>query len=192
MDVNAITPNDSLVLGENDSESIQNAISHAISCGLNSITIPRKNIRTGGQVWEISKAILLPSNFTIILSNCHLRLVDGVYDNIFRNENVYSDNACKKEGTQQGITIRGEGYAVLDGGKTNFLFENNYKTVDTGNVKAGMRVNNLILFHNVDGFVRENFEVRDMGRGTSRSQGMETGRLVKEEGGGGKEKRESV
>ena len=38
----------------------------------------------------------------------------------------------------------------------------------------------------------ENFEVSDMGRGTSRSRGMETRRLVKEEGGGGKEKRESV
>ena len=154
-----ITPNDMNVIGKNDSESIQNAVDYAVKNGINSIKIPRKNMRTNAQVWEISKAILLPSNFTVLLSNCHLRLADGVYDNIFRNENMYSDIACTKEGEQQNIVIKGEGYSILDGGKTNFLFETNRKFVELENKRAGMRVNNLILLHNVNGFVLENLVV---------------------------------
>ena len=61
-----ITPNDMNVIGKNDSESIQNAVDYAVKNGINSIKIPRKNMRTNAQVWEISKAILLPSNFTVV------------------------------------------------------------------------------------------------------------------------------
>lgn len=157
----SITPNDSKFWGKNDSETIQNAINYAEMSGINCIKIPKKNVRADKIVWEITNAILLPSNFTVILSNCHLRLADGVYDNIFRNRNMYSDISCKKAGEQQNIVIKGEGYSILDGGNTNFLFETNRKSIKIANEKAGMRVNNLILLHNVNGFVLENFEVKD-------------------------------
>ena len=37
--------------------------------------------------WEISEAIRLPSNFTLILEDAHLRMADSVYSNMFVNEN---------------------------------------------------------------------------------------------------------
>lgn len=161
MRYDAITPNDNGIMGACDSESIANAIKFAIKQGEKEIVIPRKNERTDGQIWEISETILLPSDFTVILDNCHLRLADGVYANIFRNENVFTEKSRTPEGEQKNITIRGEGYAVLDGGRTNFLLESNFSTVDTGNPLAGMRINNLILLHNVNGFRLENFELRN-------------------------------
>ena len=36
--------------------------------------------------WEIDRAVRLPSNITLILENCHLRMADGVFSNMFLNE----------------------------------------------------------------------------------------------------------
>ena len=36
--------------------------------------------------WEIDEAVRLPSNLTVILEDCHLRLADGSHTNIFVNE----------------------------------------------------------------------------------------------------------
>lgn len=168
--LNYISPNDKNLMADCDSQSIQNAINFAKKSGVNKVVIPRKNMRTGLPVWEISKTILLPSDIEIILSNCHLRLADGVFCNIFRNENMYSSLANTIEGEQRNIHIRGEGYAVLDGGKTNYLFETNIKDMfqNDDKLKASVshenesiRINNLVLFHNVNGFSVENIEVRE-------------------------------
>lgn len=167
---NYISPNDERVVSQCDSDSIQNAINIAKETGVNKVIIPRKNLRTGETIWRITKTILLPSNIEIILSNCHLRLEDGVFCNIFRNENMYSSISKTLAGEQHDIYIRGEGYAVLDGGKTNFLLETNTKEMFQNNKTLklsashpteSIRINNLILFHNVKGFAVENIEVRE-------------------------------
>lgn len=161
MSKNYVTPNDAGIIGKDDSESIQNAVDYAKASGLDKVVIPHKNERSGGGIWMIKRAILLPSYITVVLDNCRLRLADGVFDNIFRNKNTYTDIDCKRSGEQSGIAICGEGHAVLDGGKTNFLFEFNVNRFAEVNSLAGMRVNNLIFLHNVNDFRLENFEVKD-------------------------------
>ena len=85
MDEFLVTPNLSQLMGDSDSESIQNAIDYAVRIGVNSVTIPRINRRTGKPLWVIDRAVILPSEMEIVLDNCCLRQADGCFDNIFRN-----------------------------------------------------------------------------------------------------------
>ena len=98
--------------------------------------------------WEIDEAVRIPSNFTLILENCYLRLKDGSYTNVFVNEHHNTDLGRTIEGTDRNISIIGRGEVILDGGKYNGLSEKNHS-------KDGLPPiwkNNLILFSNVDGF----------------------------------------
>ena len=164
-----VSPNSPELIGRDDSESIQNAVDFAVEAGINKVVIPCLNCRTGKPVWIISRAILLPSDITVVLSNCCLRLEDGVYCNIFRNKNMYTALSLSEQGEQTNIHIIGEGYAVLDGGKTNYLFEANLseelllnkELIASQHENEGMRINNLIIFHNVKNFSIENIEVKD-------------------------------
>ena len=83
-----ISPNDPRYMGRDDSESIQNAIDAAEASGIRTVIIPRICDRTGRDEWIITKSILLPSDITVILDDCHLTLADGIYENIFRNKNM--------------------------------------------------------------------------------------------------------
>ena len=98
--------------------------------------------------WEIAEAVRIPSNFTLILENCHLKMADGVYSNMFVNQNHDTDLGRTVAGTDRNISILGRGEAILDGGNYNGLSETTAK-------QEGMPPiwkNNLILFTNVDGF----------------------------------------
>ncbi len=127
-----------------DSIMIQRAIDYAEKNGINSISIPRINSRTKKHYYLIDTTILLPSKMTVYLYDCHLILADGVYENIFRNKNLYTDIGLTKEGEQNNINLLGFGNAVLDGGKDNGLREQNW-TED----KPNPRTNCLILLCNV-------------------------------------------
>ncbi len=155
--LNYITPNDVGVLSDNDSASIQNAVDRASESGLNTVVIPRLNGRTGEAKWVISETILLPDDITVILDNCHMIMADDVIANMFRNKNMYTEISRSKAGTQHNITIRGEGYAILDGGKPNGLFEMTSSKFGLPSI----RYNNLILMQNVDGFCVENIRVQN-------------------------------
>lgn len=98
--------------------------------------------------WEIAQAIRLPSNFTLILQDCHLRMADGVFSNLFVNEHHDTDLGKCISGTDRNINIIGRGEAILDGGKYNGLSE---KT-QCQNGFPPIWKNNLLLFTNVDGF----------------------------------------
>ena len=96
----------------------------------------------------IEEALRIPSNFTLILENCHLRMADGYFSNIFVNEHHDTDLGRTTEGTDRNISIIGRGEAILDGGEYNGLSE---KT----QMKNGLPPiwkNNLVLFTNVNGF----------------------------------------
>ena len=160
-----ISPNTYSLWGKNDSTSIQNAIDYAAKTGVNRVIIPRKNARTGESRWVISESILLPSHMTVILDNCYLVLADNSYCNFFRNAN-FGSHTLEEE--QCDISIRGEGYPILDGGNPNSLAEgldwqlSAKKKDSSGNeIDVGIRINNMILFHNVRDFVIENLEVRN-------------------------------
>lgn len=98
--------------------------------------------------WIIDEAVRIPSNFTLILEDCHLRLADGSYTNIFVNEHHGTELGRTVAGRDRNITIIGRGEAILDGGEYNGLSERNYS-------KDGLPPiwkNNLLLFTNVEGF----------------------------------------
>ena len=139
---------------ESDSATIQNAINAAAAASgkRRAVVIPRANARTGGDVWNIEKTLLLPNEITIFLDGCHLRLADGVYENIFRNVNMYADGYQKPENEQHGIRIVGLGDATLDGGLDNGLREQLW-TEDKPLPQTGC----LILFSHV-----RDYEIRDI------------------------------
>lgn len=138
-----------------DSSAIQDAIKKATDTGINCVVIPKKKSPQGFTHWEIDKTILLPSDITIILDGCHLRLKDGVYENIFRNDNLYKTDTYTIDKEQTNIRIIGRGDAVLDGGNHNGLTE----AVSCQNGMPHIRNNTLILLHNVNGYVLEGFKL---------------------------------
>lgn len=149
------TPND--FLQGSDSERIQAAVNAAKDCGCGLVKIPRLNAVSGKQIWIIEKTILLPSDMTVILSNCHLRMADGVICQMFSNSNDLSDIGNTIEGEQRNIRIIGEGNAILDGGEENPVNEVTGKK----NGLPSVRNNVTIGLHNVSGFVLDNFTIRD-------------------------------
>ena len=119
---------------------IQSLIREGIEGGSRTATI------TG--VYEIEEAVLIPSDFTLILRDCHLRMADDTYDNMFRNEGC-GDVLTRTAGAgNRSIKILGEGEAILDGGKYNGLSERNAGR----DGRPPMQVNHLLLFSNVEGF----------------------------------------
>jgi len=153
-----LNPNDPRFMADSDSRSIQNAVNAAENGPCRTVIIPRRNERTGLDEWIIDKTILLPSDITVILDDCHLTLVEGVYENIFRNKNMYTEISLKPEGKQRGIRIIGRGEAVLDGGKGNDLRESTSRK----DGRPHVRFNNFVLLNNVHDYVLENFKCVNM------------------------------
>ena len=136
--------------GSTDAETIQNAIDYAEKTGLSRVTIPRHNPRTGENIWIISKTILLPSDMTVVLEDAHLRLADGVLENIFRNRNCRTEKGNTIEGEQKNIRILGSGNATLDGGKHNGFVEQMIR--ENPGKYPPLSVNLLVFLHNVRDF----------------------------------------
>ena len=153
-----LSPNDPRFQADSDAVSIQNAINAAEEGDIRTVCIPRICARTGKPEWIIDKSILLPSNITVLLDDCHLILKAGVYENIFRNKNLYTDIDIKPEGKQSGIRIIGMGDAILDGGEGNDLTE----ATSLKDGRPSIRFNNFILLHNVDNYVIENISCVNM------------------------------
>ena len=100
------SPNMPECMADTDSKSISNAVRLAVENNIGKIIIPRKNARTGNARWDIDSAILLPSDIHVVLDNCYIRQVDGTFDNVFRNENMYTDGfATAEKFLQEGATV---------------------------------------------------------------------------------------
>ena len=121
-------------------ESIAKLIALARELGSDIATV------TGNHL--IEKAIRIPSGFTLILDGCHLKMEDGVYDNLFVNEHHGTEIGRTLEGRDRGIRIIGKNGAFLDGGNYNGLSE---KTQNRNGLPPVWK-NNLILFTNVEDF----------------------------------------
>lgn len=146
---------------ENDSDMIQAAIDKA--CMEGSVTvIPKRNKRTGKDVWNISKTLLLQSGVCVILNNCRLRLDDGAICNMFANSNARSASALKPDGRQRDITIKGIGGAVLSGGIHNGFYENNgIARNKTKYPERHISENCMLYFQNVENLTVDNITVED-------------------------------
>ncbi len=122
------------------SEYITSCIEQAVKDGSRTATVCGN--------WEIARAIRLPSDFTLILDGCLLRMADGCYSNMFVNQNHGTEFGRTTAGTDRNIRIIGRRTAVLDGGAYNGLSEQ----TQCKNGLPPIWKNNLVLFTNVDGF----------------------------------------
>lgn len=117
--------NVNMTIGNTDNETISNAIKRAKEMGTNKVIIPKHNERTDSDIWVIEDTVYLPNDIEILIDNAHLVLADNVYCNMFANAYVSETRERTLADEQYGITIRGEGNAVLDGGNYNGLSERN-------------------------------------------------------------------
>ena len=99
------SPNMPECMSDSDSKSISNAVRLAAESKVGKVVIPQMNARTGEPRWDIDSAILLPSDIHIVLDNCYMRQTDGSFDNVFRNENIYTDGFATADGEQRNIFI---------------------------------------------------------------------------------------
>lgn len=109
----------------------------------------RQIVLTGD--YTIYETILIPSDFTIVLDNCHLTMAKDTFCHLFRNQHATDG------GTDQNIRIIGRGKAILDGGEYNGLCEGNSEK----DGRPHISVNNLLLFAHVDGFTIEGIQCRN-------------------------------
>lgn len=96
-------------------------------------------IRISGN-YEIEETILLPSDFTLILDNCYLKMADNTFCQMFRNM-----SADKVDTFDSNIHIIGVGNSVLDGGEYNGLSERNCNK----DGRPFIIVNNILTFSKV-------------------------------------------
>ena len=133
-----VSANDPAFRGESDSETLQNAVNAATAQGA-MLLIPRWNARTNATIWNIDKAISLPSGATVALLRTHLRQADFCYENLFIAEDA------------ENITITGIGDAIISGGLHNQL-----KMRNADKYGMNIRVNATVRFRNVQNLVIEN------------------------------------
>lgn len=130
-------------IGKNGARYIREMIQAAIAVGTRACTV------TGN--WEIEDTILIPSDFTLRLQDCHLTMADGTFCNMFRNQ------SCGSGECDRNIVIEGSGRVILDGGNYNGLSEKT--SMKDGN--PHISVNNILLFVNVEGFRITGLHVRN-------------------------------
>ena len=148
-----------------DSDRIEQAISSACATGKRHVTISAK---PNGKPWLITRAIVLPSDFTLEVDDCVVQLSPGTKDNIIRN--VGAVEGCIT--TNRNITVRGKGRAVLCGGT-----ENHYAPNRSGDANGWPSIG--ILFCAVDGFAIENLTLRETQCwGVSVENGCVNGRIA--------------
>lgn len=99
-----------------DSDTIDAKISAACAVGgSRTVTLGRNPDRTDG-AWMITRAILLPDDFTLVLDGCRVELAPGTRDNIIRNAGAVG---YMRVTPNRNIKVIGKGDAVLCGGRSN-------------------------------------------------------------------------
>ena len=154
-----IDPNDYYSLAD-DSLMLQAAVDAAVICG-QCVRVPRYNKRTGKNEWVIQRAIKLHSGSTVVLDSCRLRLADGVFDSIFKNDFARMPEAGLISNRQYDIRIMGVGSAILDGGRHNGLTEHNDRDSENPKFDHCVLENTLIHFHNAERIAVENLRIEN-------------------------------
>ncbi|OIO98185.1 MAG: hypothetical protein COZ06_19715 [Armatimonadetes bacterium CG_4_10_14_3_um_filter_66_18] len=162
-----VTPN---AFQGSDIERVNAAIRAAAGTGTR-VVIPRRNHTADGErdVWLLDSAILVPSDTTLELDNCHLKLSDRCRDNMIRSAN------CGRGITEiepvRDIHIRGIGNVLLEGADHPRATGDSAKTLGKqtygtdagveGESQTGDWRNIGILLAFVEGFRIENLRIKD-------------------------------
>jgi len=140
-----------------DSDMIQAAIDAAQESG-EAVLVPKKNPRTGEAIYSVTKTIVVHSETTLILQNCHLRLADDAVCVMFANDNLVNHTTDQ----QENITIRGMGKVILDGGKHNGICENNgIAKKSASEIRRSPLDNRLMAFQGVKHLTVEGFTIKN-------------------------------
>ena len=139
-----------------DSEKIRAAVLEAERLGLGMTVISRKK-DAPEEPWSITEPISLPSDFTLVIDNCTLRMADGTFCNMITNRNCRRPAGRTMEGRQRNIRVEGRGNACISGGAYNGLGERN----SGKNGMPDIWENNLILFTNVEGVTVQNLRIEN-------------------------------
>ena len=99
--------------GNTDSDVLNAAIESRDSDGIVVIEPRHAESEPTRTYWLLDRAILLPSNTTVILRNCKLKLSDRCRDNFFRSANC--GLGIEENAQICNVHIKGEGDAVLEG-----------------------------------------------------------------------------
>ena len=104
-----ITPDE---FSGNDSERLNRAVARAAELQI-PVRIGKRSTGDGRDWWLLDSAILLPSNTTVILENCRIKLSDRCRDNFFRSANCIPGGEFVPQA--ENIHISGIGNVVLEG-----------------------------------------------------------------------------
>ena len=148
-----------------DAAEIAAKVAAARAEGRHEVVVPRRNPRSGDDLWIIERTVELPSGMTVILDGAHLVFADGVFCNMFRNERANAKNRNTLAAEDRDVAVVGRNGATLDGGNYNCWGEQwipgkRGLFYGTDEHRAALRKagdkrltdNSFIYFHNVKGF----------------------------------------
>ena len=153
-----------------DVERINLAIRAASSQGLQ-VVIPRHNRGRGAKPdrWLLDSAILLQSNTTLVLDNCHIKLTDRCRDNFMRSANC--GLGIPDIQPIENVHIQGVGSVLLEGADRPRSTGDSAKTLGkrtfgtdagvVGESQTGDWRNIGILLASVEHFSIENLQIKD-------------------------------
>ncbi len=96
------------------SDEIDKRIKASCDDGTRILTLSKNTLSSDG-VWRLSRAIVVPDDFTLIFDGCRVELADRVQDNLIRNVGATQGGLV----TNRNIRIIGRNGAILSGGKRN-------------------------------------------------------------------------
>jgi hypothetical protein len=105
----------------------------------------------------IYKTIRIPSDFTLVLDDCHLTMADNTFCMMFCNASLGTPASHTLAGADRRIAIEGRGRAILDGGNYNGF--SGRDSLKNGN--PHITANNTILFANVEDFRISGLHIRN-------------------------------
>lgn len=162
-----VTPN---AFQGSDTERINQAI-RAAATAKTRVVVPRRNQSADGErdIWLLDSAILLQSNTTLELDNCHIKLSDRCRDNMIRSANC--GLGITKIQPMQHIQVYGVGHVVLEGADRPRATGDSAKTLGQrtygtdagveGESQTGDWRNIGILLASVEHFRIENLHIKD-------------------------------
>jgi polygalacturonase len=95
------------------------------------VVIPSIDRVTNAKIWMIDSAIMLPSDFTLVLDNCTVKLSDRCRDNFIRTANLQVGQSTFE--TYRNIHIIGIGNVLLEGADNPRATGDCFKQVSTTN-----------------------------------------------------------
>lgn len=119
-----------------DSDTIDAMIATACTEGGDRTVTLGRNPDNPDGAWMVTRAILLPDDFTLVLDGCRVELAPGTRDNIIRNAGAIG---YMRVTPNRNIKVLGKGGAVLCGGRSN-----HYEPTTSGD-RNGWRTIGILL-----------------------------------------------